>query len=417
MAGILNMDKNIESAAEDFARQIYDGKLHSRQIHFGMYNETAGRLIDAVMGSFGNAFGYDSPANAALDFMQSNIFAFSAAKSMTEFEEFSRLLVEDGERIPSFNQFKKKIQSLNIKFNERYLAAEYTSAIAQGQMASKWMDFLQNQDAGEYLEYRTAGDERVRQSHKILDGKVFHKDDEILKRIYPPNDWGCRCTMIQVDAPSRRTPPSMFRQLEKSAKIPKYFRNNVGMTGMVYMNGHPYFKGIGKMTQLKAMQNYNLWDPNRIYNTPKRLSENPDPFRSMEEFDSWHERKIKTGNQQKNEFAIACEKLNGLKLTFDNDLHNRIKNSRKYLNEKRYQIIPQLEDAINNPDEIWSLYDAGRRSDKEMITAFLKFYEQKPFVVIVKSTHDGYIRITSFYELDALTRLSDLRRGVLRYKK
>jgi SPP1 gp7 family putative phage head morphogenesis protein len=411
------MDSEMAKVTEEFAREIYEGKLHSKQIHYGMYDATSRKLISGIMSKYTKSFGYTSPANATLDFIQTNIFAFSGAKTMTQFEAFSKLLVKDGKKIATFKEFKDAISAQNIRFNERYLQVEYDSAIAQGQMAARWQEIQENREGSEYLEYRTAGDERVRASHKALDKKVFHIDDKILDRIYPPNDWNCRCTMVQVADPAQVTPPSDHDHLERQASIPKYFRNNVGKTGMVYTDGHPYFKGIPKTSQLKAVDHYNMWDPQRIYSKPKKLSAAPTALGSISDFKAWHKRRIKTG-PGKSDFAFECKPLNGLYLTFDEDLYKRITTNKKYLKEKRYQLTPHLEETIKAPDEIWSMIDTWRK--KENLTVLIKYYDDKPFVVVVKSSmvkDPGYIRISSFYQLEKLKDLGRFRNGILRYKK
>lgn len=413
------MDSGMTKVTEDFAMAIFEGKLHSKQIHHGLYDATASKLISGLMSKYTSGFGYDSPANATLDFLQTNIFAFSGAKSMTEFEAFSKHLVKDGEKIATFKQFQEELSALNIKFNERYLQTEYDSAIAHGQMASKWNEFQENRDGSEHLEYRTAGDERVRASHKALDGKIFHIDDKILDRIYPPNDWGCRCTMVQVEDPDQVTPEREHDRLERQASIPKYFRNNAGKSGMVYTDGHPYFKNLQKTSQLKAVDHYGLWDPKRIYNKPEKLTAAPAPLGSIDDFKAWHKRRIKTGPGE-NDFAFECKPLNGLWLTFDDDLYKRVTTDRKYLKEKRYQLIPHLEDTIKKPDEIWSVELKAVRGTREIQTVLIKYYNDKPFVVVLKSTiasDTGYIRVASLYQLDKISELGRLRNGILRYKK
>lgn len=47
-------------------------------------------------------------------------------------------------------------------------------------------------------EYVTVGDDRVRPSHAALDGLRRPKDDPIWDRIFPPNGWQCRCSVIEI---------------------------------------------------------------------------------------------------------------------------------------------------------------------------------------------------------------------------
>ena len=46
-----------------------------------------------------------------------------------------------------------------------------------------------------YWQYSTAHDERVRASHRALDGKIFKTSDS---QYYPPVGFNCRCTAIPV---------------------------------------------------------------------------------------------------------------------------------------------------------------------------------------------------------------------------
>ena len=51
--------------------------------------------------------------------------------------------------------------------------------------------------------YVTAGDDRVRPSHAILDGVTLPKDDKFWQRFYPPNGWNCRCQAIPLFKPAK----------------------------------------------------------------------------------------------------------------------------------------------------------------------------------------------------------------------
>jgi SPP1 gp7 family putative phage head morphogenesis protein len=47
-----------------------------------------------------------------------------------------------------------------------------------------------------FVEYRTAGDSRVRASHRALDRKVFRQDDPSWPQFAPPNGFNCRCSVV-----------------------------------------------------------------------------------------------------------------------------------------------------------------------------------------------------------------------------
>lgn len=49
-----------------------------------------------------------------------------------------------------------------------------------------------------YWMYRTAGDGRVRESHMMMEGRVYRADDPIWNVWYPPNGFNCRCTVVSL---------------------------------------------------------------------------------------------------------------------------------------------------------------------------------------------------------------------------
>ncbi len=68
-------------------------------------------------------------------------------------------------------------------------------------MAGRWKQIVANLDNQPYLQYRTAGDARVRPQHRQWNGLIFPAHDKngathpFWQTHYPPNGWGCRCTV------------------------------------------------------------------------------------------------------------------------------------------------------------------------------------------------------------------------------
>jgi hypothetical protein len=54
---------------------------------------------------------------------------------------------------------------------------------------------IANQANRPYLQYRTAGDARVRPQHRQWNGLIYPLSDSFWQTHYPPNGWGCRCTV------------------------------------------------------------------------------------------------------------------------------------------------------------------------------------------------------------------------------
>lgn len=129
--------------------------------------------------------------------LQSSNYIFSGLKAFHEMNEaFPSLIDENGNRKP-FEQFYNDVQKINQTYNRNYLRAEYNFVHASAQMAAKWEQYAEDGDRY-YLQYRTAGDDKVRPEHAALNGVTLPQSDPFWETYYPPNGWNCRCTVVQV---------------------------------------------------------------------------------------------------------------------------------------------------------------------------------------------------------------------------
>lgn len=124
-------------------------------------------------------------------------YVFSGIKTFHELNEaFPSLLDSDGVLKP-FNQFLNDVQTINKSYNARYLKVEYEFAKSSAYMAARWKEF--EKDGEDYwLQYRTAGDARVRRTHQKLHGITLPITSKFWDKYFPPNGWNCRCTVVQV---------------------------------------------------------------------------------------------------------------------------------------------------------------------------------------------------------------------------
>ncbi|WP_337557545.1 phage minor head protein [Phocaeicola plebeius] len=124
-------------------------------------------------------------------------YVFSGIKTFHELNEtFPSLLDEEGNRKP-FNQFLNDVQKVYDTYNVQYLRTEYNFAQASALMAARWKKF--EQDGDRYnLQYRTMYDKRVRRTHRMLHNITLPIESPFWDKYFPPNGWGCRCTVVQV---------------------------------------------------------------------------------------------------------------------------------------------------------------------------------------------------------------------------
>lgn len=130
--------------------------------------------------------------------LEESNYIFSGMKTFHELNEaFPSLLDENGNRKP-FEQFLNDVRKMiDSKYNSNYLRAEYNFVNSSAVMAAKWEEFKQYGDRY-YLQYRTAGDKRVRPEHAALNRVTLPITDSFWETFFPPNGWNCRCTVVQV---------------------------------------------------------------------------------------------------------------------------------------------------------------------------------------------------------------------------
>ncbi|MEG3973448.1 phage minor head protein [Microcoleus sp. herbarium8] len=186
-----------------------------------------------------------------LENLQNDVFMFSGLKTHAQLLEASRQLLDANNKIKPFSDFYKDVVKTNETYNRQYLEAEYQFAVASSQMANKWANFSDDYN----LQYRTAGDDRVRDSHDKLRDTTLPKNDPFWDSFYAPNGWKCRCSVVEVLPEDYKVSDSKkaiaqgelaTSQIGKDGKNKlAIFRFNAGKDKVVFPPSHPYSKVQG----------------------------------------------------------------------------------------------------------------------------------------------------------------------------
>lgn len=124
-------------------------------------------------------------------------YVFSGIKVFHELNEAFPSMVDDNNELRPFNDFLNDVQKINNTYNGSYLRTEYNFARQSSLAAARWKQF--EKDGDRYnLQYRTAYDDRVRTSHRKLEGITLPIASKFWDDYFPPNGWNCRCTVVQV---------------------------------------------------------------------------------------------------------------------------------------------------------------------------------------------------------------------------
>lgn len=185
--------------------------------------------------------------------LQNDVYLFSGLKTHAQLFEASRLLLDETGNLKPYGAFANDFNKVNKNYNQTYLNTEYEYAVNAAQMAAKWTEFG---DSDRYnLQYRTAGDNRVRDSHAKLNGTTLPKGDPFWDSYYAPNGWNCRCTVVEVlkdkyplsdSAKAIAEGEKATTQIGKSGKNQlEIFRFNPGKQKVIFPPEHPYNKVVG----------------------------------------------------------------------------------------------------------------------------------------------------------------------------
>lgn len=221
-------------------------KAHAKgqKVGSSMLQEAAvQRFIHTHTEILNSSFAKAELSEAMRQSLQHSDYIFSGLKAFHEMgEAFPSLLTSKGD-IKPFADFFREVRHLDDTYNRHYLKAEYNFAHASARSAAKWEEYERMGDR--YLiQYRTMKDERVRSSHRPLDGVTLPPSSSFWDRYMPPNGWGCRCTTIQVRRSKHpETPlPEAMEQGQAATENDKrgMFRFNPGKERRTFPAYNPY---------------------------------------------------------------------------------------------------------------------------------------------------------------------------------
>ncbi|SHI60651.1 PBECR2 nuclease fold domain-containing protein [Halodesulfovibrio aestuarii] len=102
--------------------------------------------------------------------------------------------IKDGE---TFEDFKKRIVEIakNAELRPWQLANIYRTNIQSAYMAGRYTQMKRTTKSRPYWRYVAVGDQQTRLDHLALHGKVYPHDHEFWDSFFPPNGFGCRCSV------------------------------------------------------------------------------------------------------------------------------------------------------------------------------------------------------------------------------
>lgn len=171
-----------------------------------------------------------------------NAVQFSAAKTAAEGKLLQAAVFNENNVIKPFNEFKKDAQQITDIMNKTWLRTEYETARRQAVQGDQFARMQEDADLYPYWIYSGMMDDREREEHVELEGKVFRIGDPEGDLVFPPNGDNCRCTGDPIDAQEMKekglseTPKSETKGLIER-NVDDRFRYNPANEGILPKSG------------------------------------------------------------------------------------------------------------------------------------------------------------------------------------
>ena len=127
------------------------------------------------------------------------------------------------------------MEAIFAKYNDKYASVENNDIEYALGIAATWVGINELTT----ITYTTQGDERVRDSHRALDGLTFTKHN-FPEWLIPPIDWGCRCYLVTEFGSNILGKFNFPEDFKKN--VNPIFAKSIAKKGPIFSDAHPYFK-------------------------------------------------------------------------------------------------------------------------------------------------------------------------------
>jgi hypothetical protein len=365
------------------------------------------QLLDGLFDGWGDRrleMTYDATDLHCLASMEYNLFEFSRMKERSNVIALNHLKLDlENNNVRDFTDFREKSLQYLKNPDMHWLKTEYNHTIAVGQGSSRYHQFMSEVDeVTEWGIIQTIGDDQVRASHQVLEGKKVNLKENGGPDIWTPFDIGCRCEILQhlgeVDPDDVVNTDSIYELIDKSPG--DKWTGNRGKTEQVFTSAEQYMKTTGLAKEINAL-NY------RTYGL-KDFDDLKENYKTLELDETITTKNVKElFSKEKGTDFMGFEDHLGRKMILKEDTF------KDHVKKKRHQLFEKISDVLKDPDEVY--YSRHGKGEKGGVfqTRYIKFYNDQA-VVVTTDLGSDQVEINSWGTMD--DELKD-RKGYLIHKK
>ncbi|WP_290170194.1 DUF935 family protein [uncultured Muribaculum sp.] len=395
----------------------------SRKFDAELFKYISDDLLKGIYTVFNNRinnvdYDYSATDDAFVTALEQNIYHFSASKTLAEVRQLNQALRE----AKTYDDFRKRADKVCDTFNTRWQKTEYDTAILAAESASNYVRLSRKKNLFPFWKYITVGDDKVRRDHAKLNGIVLPSEDPRWDKIFPPNDWNCRCrvggvmrhevTAELLDA-SKTVVDDFMDSAEWARAKAQHWDINRGKRSEIFTADQMYIKKF----------------PNVAHKVMDKIS--PATWGAESSFkklmgDSCPEFKPYTGTAD-DYWATHRTTVNGKEMLPVTDYAGRtwympqkdfINHSTDKKKKRAFRVgyISCITEATKTPDEVWLTHEGKDTQGNESRLnnwIMIKYYKGLAMACVCKIENSS-LSFKSWYVLRDPSRI---RRGILIYKK
>lgn len=226
---------------ERIIRQIWEEQATEAGFAPELVQAYGQQFSNAVTKGYGKDFfeiDWQTPDYNKLKALHIDAWKFASAKGNHQMQQLSGALRKPDGSMRTFEEFRAETVLITGQHLSG-LKAEYNTAVASAQMASKWQTIQAQKDLYPYLQYIAVEDSHISQTCLNLADQAHHVDSPFWRKWYPPNHYNCRSSVKQL-----REMPKSDNPAYTEPNVPEIFKTNLADAGLIIPDGHNYYKNF-----------------------------------------------------------------------------------------------------------------------------------------------------------------------------
>ena len=338
---------------------------------------------------FDFTYGMDDPH--LLTSFELNLHRFSAGKTLAEVQALN----EAFRNAKSYDIFKMNAKRIGDVWNDAWLKTEFDTATLVGEAATNFHNLMEDVETFPYWEYKTVGDNAVREEHAKLEGLILPANHPAWAKLFPPNGWNCRCYVVarmasevaDVDFAAMEARADTYFASDQFAKAASQgFGVNRSVTGEVFTANQQYIAGKN-LTETKKLLN--------------ELTATDYGLQLSDSLLTAATKEIPIGKQAIGDFIAGLPVLKGKPILTD---HKDRALNFPTGSTKGEELLEALKDTLSNPTEVWM---QDKKAGYQL--TYFSYYKEEIFQVIAQQ-EDSELNILLWRKIKAV---ESKRKGML----